>query len=171
MNAMQPQMEHLSDVEDIKREPKKHCSHYSKKELDPSTTRHTDTKVTLPPHHTRAVTAAMAVRAVIPKEEKVKVMWDANPAWTWHLVNYFEENISKTPYALEKQFIPEPPGASRGSREMDLLPESSGGLWRSRPSSRGSGETDLPPEAPEKQTFLQSLQRNCQSPSWDGARQ
>ena len=93
MNATQPQTEHLSDVEDIKREPKKHRSRYSKKELDPSTTGHTDTKVTLPPHHTRAVTAATAAWAVIPKEEKVKVMWDANPAWTWHLVNYFKENV------------------------------------------------------------------------------
>ena len=62
MNAMQPQTEHLSDVEDIKREPKKHHSHYSKQELDPLTTGHTDTKVTLPPHHTRAVTVAMAVK-------------------------------------------------------------------------------------------------------------
>ena len=53
---------------------------------------------------------------------------------------------------------------SRGSREMDLLPESSRGLWRSRPSSGGSRETDLPPEAPEKQTFLWSLQRTFSKP-------
>src|ERR1700677_1416548 len=49
---------------------------------------------------------------------------------------------------------------SGGSREMDLLPESSGGLWRNRSSSGGSGETDLPPEALEKQTFLRRLRRN-----------
>ena len=44
------------------------------RKIDPSTTRHTNTKVTLLPHHTRAVTAAMAAQAVAPKEEKVKVM-------------------------------------------------------------------------------------------------
>ena len=53
---------------------------------------------------------------------------------------------------------------SGGSGEMDLLPESSRGLWRGRPSAGGSGETDLPPEPPEKQTFLWSLQRTFSKP-------
>ena len=50
--------------------------------------------------------------------------------------------ISKTPYAPEKQFIPE---ALEKWTFFRRAPE-------------GSGEADLPPEALEKQTFLQSLQ-------------